>query len=393
MAIITNEQIALLGIGTTFQGQTAEMTKDILLNTGYEGYQGLDNNAKSQFWNLIYQAYLLKIRGPQVKIPKSFERVVDFGSNPYGGQAREIRTKLQKSTNPRGLNIVKGASVDPFVYRPIEVEEKYWKVNWEYANNSTIDDKQLPLSFSSETGISEVISKVMKNLDDAKALQEWTMIQYIFNTVINRAGIYSVEVPKVDAQSTNAVMGQWIEIFHNFYDSLKESPYSAEFNEAKFEHGVDMSNYVLYIRSTIWNHIKTTLLATTYHTENLGLPFTVIPVKNFAGITYKDGNTPVVPVYSSNAADAGTVLGYNADGDESKPYKQPHELTPVDNNETLDAVLVEKGAIFIRDNSPYKVDAIYNPAGDYTNFWAKQHNRTIGYDDSYDIIKFVHSNA
>lgn len=404
MARLTNSEIlALAKDNPNYKSWTSKLTDEIFTTAGYAGFDAADPTLKGEFFKLLVRVYLDQVRGPQIRIPSTFEKIVWNKSNPYGGVAQRIRTKVLKPTDPRYRGLVQGGSVDPFVVRLLDVDEEFWKQNFDYANNLTIQDIDLKKVFLDQYGINELLDKIYTSFDDSKKIQEYSTTVKMVDNIINRATLkdaQTIEVAKVDESATNATMSQFIQAFHNLKDMMDSTVYSGQFNEKGFEHGLNPSNYVLFVRAEILNQIKTTLMATTYHTENLGIPFEVVGVKDFGGTTYtKDNPTPggdpiaMKEVYSTNKGNLGEMIGYNASGSESDPVEDIDDLNAVDHNPLVDAVLIEKGAIFISDQQPYQTSAIYNPAGRYTNFWASQPNRTIGYDGSYDVIKFVHSNS
>ena len=159
---------------------------------------------------------------------------------------------------------------------------------------------------------------------------------------------------------------------------------SGKFNAKSYEHGLFPEEYVLLVRSNVWNFIKTTLMATTYHTENLGIPFKVKPVKDFGGLKNCAVGTTneLLPVYDN----FGAVKGFNTTG-EGDPLPED-QIDIVDPNEDVQALLIQKGALFTTQQSPYQTETIYNPAGRYTNFWASQPNSSFNYDACYDLITF-----
>lgn len=399
MAHISNKDYALktLQYGG-FEGNTAKVSKEILQGAGWDSYQSLSSSDKEQFWNLIWQAYLDEVKGADIRVPKTFEYIVDYRSNPFGGQLRRIRVhRNSKPTSPKGLNMVKGAGANPFLNRTPKVTEEYWKVNFPYYNNLTIDNKQVKLAFTSQDGIDKMISEYFKLFDQERLLQEHENIEYIFNSVISRNTLNTDQVREVkevtEASSRDDIVS-FLSDIQNLYTYLDKTPLHTKFNEAGFETGINPNKMVLFVRSDIMNAIKNTVWTTAFNREFItNLKFDIEEVPAFGTPIYKKNNTVMVPVYSTNPADAGAVLGYNATGSEEDEIFQPYDLDVTTGEQDTLAVLMEKGTLFISDNDKYRVESIYNPADEKTNFFGKQYNRTYGYDKTCNFIKFVKESA
>lgn len=393
MAILTNKEIlALAKSDPTYKSWTSYLTNDIFTKAGYEEIANNNTQLLADFFNLSVRVILQKVKTPAPRIPSLYSNIVEEYSNPEGGIFQRINTKLLKPTSPKYRNLVNGGSVDPFVVRKPETSERFYKQNFDFQNLLTIQDIELKKMFLSESGISEYIAGIMRSLDDSYAIQKFETLREMISLTINSAAhplkdTQKIQVNNITEASTNADMAKFIQVFHNIYDLMSNTVVSGEFNQAGFEHGMYPEDYTLLIRADIWNQIKTTLMATTFHTENLGIPFKIETVKDFGGLTYKQTSTDtaLVPVYD----DFGAVIGFNASG-EGDPV-DPSDITVIDPNANVDALLMQKGVIFTTSQQPYQTRAIYNPAGLYTNFWASQPNSSFNYDRNYDVVEFYHT--
>jgi len=394
MAVITNKEIlALAKSDPTYKSWTSQLSDSIFTNAGFEELASNDYRLLADFFALSVRVILQKIKSPAPRIPSVYKSIVEEYSNPNGGIFQRINTKLIKPTSPKYRNLVNGGSVDPFVVRKPETEERFYKQNFDFQNLLTIQDIELKKMFLAEGGIQEYVASIMKALDESYTIQKYEIMREMVSKALNSVqnplrDTQKFEVTEIGASSTNADMAAFLQKFHNLHDLMGNTVVSGEFNAKGYEHGLYPEDYTLMIRADIWNTIKTTLLATTYHTENLGIPFKVETVKDFGGLTYKTtGDVVMLPVYDS----FGAHIGFNATGSIEDPLIDMQYIVTVDPNAKVDAVLIQKGAIFTTQQQPYQVDAIRNPAGRYTNFWASQPNASFNYDACYDIVKFFHS--
>lgn len=401
MAVISNSELLKLAKSdTTYQKWTADKTDDIFTTKGFEAFSMSGRTEVEGFLNLLVRVYLQKIKTPEVRIPKIWEKVVERYTHEMGGIAQRMRTHLVKPTDPKYVNLVENGSVDPFVIRKDKVDQEFYTDNFNYANNITKQYDQLRKAFLDEAGLVSLIDKMMYGFNVAKDIQEYETIRNMVHLIQGDSittplkSTQKIEVPDImDSGADNGDMQQWLQVFRNFYSLFEATVVSGEFNAKSYEAGIVPSEHVLFVRAEILNKLRTTLLATTYHIENLNTKFEVVGVKDFGGITYKKGNTEMKPVYSTAKGNEGQMLGYNASGLDTDPIEKMEDLTLVDPHANTQALLIQKGAIFIDDQMPYEVASIYNPAGRYTNFWASQPQRTIGYDGSYNVIQFNNPSA
>ena len=392
MAIVTNrELLALAKDDPTYASWTSKLTDEMFTAAGFENLLNNDTQLLADFFNLSVRVVLQKIKTPRPRIPKVYGRIVEEYSNPEGGIFQRINTKLIKPTSPKFRNLVNGGSVDPFKVRKPETNERFYRQNFDFQNWLTIQDIELKKMFLAEGGIQEYIAGIMKGLDDSYIIQKYEAMRELLNKAIHSTqnplkDSQKIEIGEITPSSTNADMAKFLQVFINLHDMMTNTVVSKKFNAMSFEHGLFPEDYTLLVRAEIWNQIKTTLMATTYHTENLNIPFQVHTVKDFGGITYQDGSgNDLLPVYDDN----GTCIGYNSTGT-GDPLPED-QVIPIDPNPKLDCLLIQKGALFTTQQQAYQTSAIYNPAGRYTNFWASQPNASFNYDATYDMIAFHHA--
>ena len=387
-AVLTNREIlALAKSDPTYESWTSKLTKDIFTEKGFEELQNGDYKLLSDFFGLSVRVVLNSINTPNANIPTLYQSIVEEYTNEQGGIFQRINTRLLKPTSPKYRELVSGGSIDPFVVRKPNTDERFFKQNFDFQNFLTIQDIELKKMFLDETGIGQYIAGIMKSLDESYAIQKYE----IFREMIHKA-ITSTNNPLKDTQKITlkeVITGDedtqkaFVQAMQNLATLFDTTVTSKEFNAKSFEHGLYKDNYVLMVRSDIYNYIKTELMANTYHTENLGIPFKIELVKDFGGITYSQTSTGTTlqPHYDQ----FGAIDGYTADG---STLIDDNDITKVDPHSDVMALLMQRGTIFTTQQQPYQTRTIYNPAGEYTNFWASQPNGSFNYDACYDIIEF-----
>ena len=387
---LTNQEIfKLCSSAPSFNNFTSKVTKEIFTENGFEELKEQDKDILADFFGLSVRVYLQKITNQRPHIPALYKKVVEEYANPFGGIAQRISMLMPKPTDPKYRKLVNGGSIDPFKIRIPKVEQRFYKQNFDFANYRTLQDIELRKIFLSEYGIADFVNKLRESFDDSYYIQKFLTLKELINGAIHTENFplkdtQIIELPRIDENATNSDMSNFIQQINNIADVMDTTVMSGEFNAKGYEHGLYKNEYVLLIRANVFNKIKTTLMATTYHTQNLNFDFEVEKVNNFGGITYEDKNgTPLLPIYD----DDGAVIGYNASGT-GEPLPKT-DIVEVDPNEHIQAMLVQKGAFFTSEQQAYSIKSIYNPAGEYLNIFANQPNASFNYDATYDIIEFI----
>ena len=390
MAVLSNREIlALAKDDETFKKWTAELTNEIFTTNGFEELARNDYQKLADFFNLSIRVILQKVKRTEPRIPETYKSIVEEYSNDRGGIFQRINTRLLKPTSPKFRNLQNGGSVDPFIVRKPETSERFYQQNFDFQNHLTIQDIELKKMFLEENGISEYVAGIMGALDDSYTIQKYETMRELLSLAINSTNnplkaSQKIEIPEITELSTNDDMSKFIQVIKNLKNLFDTTVVSGAFNAKGYEHGLYPDRYTLLVRSDIITVIQTTLMATSFHLENLGLEFKVMPVKDFGGLTYTDtSDAPLVAIYD----DFGAVKGFGYSG--TTEVLPEEYIKVVDPNKDIQAVLIQKGALFTTQMQPYETQAIYNPAGRYTNFWASQPNASFNYDACYDLITFV----
>ena len=367
MALSNLEILALVKSDPNYQSWTSKLTSEIFTE---KGFQEIANTQElADFFGLSVRVTLQKIKRPNPRIPSLYGAIIEEYSNPNGGIFQRINTKLLKPTDPKYRDLVNGGSVDPFTVRKPETEERFYHQNFDFQNFLTIQDVELKKMFLAENGISEYIAGIMASLDESYSIQKYETLREVLRKILADEtntplkASQKIQVPLINESSSREDQVQFIAEVQSLYDVMTSSVVGSEFNAKSYEHGMYPEDYVLLVRADVMNVLKNNLMANTFHNENYNFPFKVETVKGFgpvnAGVDYD-------PLTGEQVAATDTS----------------------DSLTNIQAVLIQKGAIFTTEQQPYQTRAIYNPAGLYTNFWASQPNSSFNYDACYDVVVF-----
>lgn len=416
---LTNEQIIYGGLQSgdpTYMNTASELAR-IQLDPTKIGMMSRDQIGQmvGDVFHLMQMVTDNKITGPNPKRLNPFLPIIEVVGKEYGGILRNIYIKGMTPTNYQGRNLVHGQSKDQFAFRGLEASEVFYGETYDYANWLSMTDTDMKKMFASPTGISEVIGTYFKIMEDDYWLDDYTRKTWMFNKMLTSAeyplkDTQKIEIPNIVNLGRDNTTGEEIQpSIANQKEILKkitllardldQTSQTGMYNQQGWVHGTDLSNYVLFIRNTLDVALNYGVIATTYHNEKFNLPenLDVRRVKNFGVTKY------LIPVTGSDPVEAkpifdekfGNIIGFNKSGtvSEADPLIPIYDesLIPVDELANVDAVLVEKGAIFTREMLPYSVETARNAAADYTNYHYKQPNRMIKIDPHKDVIMFYHT--
>ena len=399
MSVMPLKDLLMYSRDAVFVGQAPKETLEFLQDTGITGLAKSDLvNQRSGIFDLLLRVYLAKVIRPNPTIPKTFEKVVERMSNPTGALQQRIKSYLMKGINPQFKNLTNYGSSDPFVRRFPTLTQGFWNQNFDWSNHMTLQDVDLQKYFTNAQDIPRVIADILANFDDAWRLTEATLIDEMFNMMLNNnehplKNSQIIETGEINLDNNNNDIMKFFGVFVGLYNEMKATKISGRYNAMGYEHGVNPEDMVLFIRQDQETTIDLSVRSTLFREKYLKDKFETVMVNNFGGISYsktvEGAEVPMLPCYSTNEGEEGCVLGYNADGDPTKTMYQKEELNIVDPNKDVTAVLVQKGALFISEQNSYISNSIFNPRDLTTNYWVHKPNMTCGYDACYDVIKFV----
>lgn len=394
--VLTNFEFFELAQATSpsFLSQTGKITKEQFDTKGF--LEIANNNYKiiSEFFELSLRIVLNQVRSTGAVDSLEKQGFSRSYTNPKGAILQRINVLPIKPVSPAFKNLQNFGSVDPFIIRKPKQTERFYRQNFDYQNFITIQDYELKQIFLSDTGVFDLLSGIMQNLDNGYVVQN-----YLNKLEALHSGISDSTDPLQTTQKitmsgwgtspTDAQTREFLIDIKNVLSSIKVKPYTSAFNQMKFGFRENVDDLVLLIKPETINYINTNLLTTAYHNENLKLDTKVVEVENFGGITYTKTisgvETTMKPVYNQ----IGECVGFNASGSIEDDYYQIEELNIVDPHEDIIAILCNREIVFSSIQNPYVIKQIENPRGEYINYFANSKANGIWYDKSYTLVEFL----
>lgn len=414
MAILSNVQLwnYLRKTNPNFRSHTAEGTKELFTDKGFEALKVEDIDAINEFFNLSMRVSFQKLTSAGAKNPLADIGLVEVYNTPNGGFIQRLSVSSIKPVTPAYKGLQDGDSVDPFIVRKPESNERFFQQNYDYQSFITIQDFQVKTIFISEFGMSDYIAGIMRGLQNGYTVQNYVNVLETLN-----AGLNSATYPLKDSQNlqisnwtatttladvTEEMLLSFVEQLQDIATQMETSASTKAFNAASFDTAYNNEDFVVLMRAGIKNRIKTRLRVGAYNPDDLAIPFGIKEVENFGGLIPKDEDdttmqeaydrfgaqvgfiganvTPTGPAYKTSNGTYEVPTGQGAVAVSAEPdhYEDP--------NEDILAIVAQKGIVFESIQNPYEVRPIYNPRGLYENFWASSPNNTIAYDPLYAVI-------
>lgn len=383
-----------------FASETSKGTADTFTERGFEQLKRFDQNILNDFFDLSMRVFLQKIDIADVKDILEGQGFGESYSTPYGGYTQRIAINSIKPVSPAFKGISDGKSIDPFVVRKGESNERFFTQNFDYQSLITMPDEATYKNmFVDENGMSAYFAGMMKALANGYTLQVYNNKLEALNKAINSVNYplqdtqkFQVAITNMDVSSVfsadeeTAYANQFIafiQLVRNIVDSMVYTPATGAYNAAGFETTQEVSRLKLLIRPTLANAIASIMRLN--NAEDMSLPIDVVKVPDFGGLEpFADESfeTPVYPVYD----DLGAVIGYNTVENQKEVTVLPATVHWKDPNENILGIIADKGVVFTSTQNPYLVEPIRNPRGLYTNYWASSVNNAVHYDTYYNLV-------
>lgn len=389
---ITNKALGdmIAKIYPSFKSHTAQLTAETFTERGFDRITQLDPAFVNDFFELSMRVWLNVVN---ISHAKDILAEKDFGETydqPWGAIIQRLSTNSVKPINPGWIGLKDGDAPDPFVVRKPVVAERFWKQNFDYASMITVpDDFQMKQIFVSEYGMAEFMAGIMEGLQNG-----YTAQVYLNKLEALDAAINSTKTPLRPNQIQTLEMSETPtdEQLRGMINAIKKivaamcdlGPQTDAFNAYGFNSTQDRGRLRLLLRQGYLPDLETNTLYAAFNRDNLETGIPIIQVPNFGGITYSDGTNHLYPVYNS----LGERIGWNTAANQSTTNVDEAQVTAVDPNADVVAVLADKGVVFECRQNPYTVEPIRNPRGRYVNYWASSPNNTIAYDSLYNMVVF-----
>lgn len=387
----TNVQLwnALRAKYKSFANMTAEATADLFSTKGWTEISRDNIPALNSFFELS-----MRVAFQKMDIAKVNSRLVESGlvevyGTENGGYLQRMSIETIMPVSPAFIGLKNGDSPDPFVVRKPEAKERFFTMNFGFQNLVTIQEYQVKTIFLEEYGMSQFLAGIMTALENGYKYQLELNCYKCIHEAINDAGLQDTQVIALtswtDAGVTDAELKELIAQLQDLATVMETSITQKGFNTNKFDTAVDPADHVVLLRAGIANKIKRQLMVGAYNPEDLTIPFKILEVQDFGGISYMYGENAIYPHYDNLGAVDGWA--WTPDGEKVLDL-DADDITTVDADADVLAVVAQKGLVFENIKDGYVVQPIFNPRGQYNNYWASAPDtNTIAYDKNYDCIK------
>lgn len=381
-----------------FKSITSKGTAELFTEKGFEQLSTNNPGALNDFFNLSMRVYLQLINVSRAKDTLEAKGFGEHYDMPLGAYIQRIAINSIKPITAQYKGLTNGSSVDPFVVRKPTQAERMYQQNFDYASLVTIPDEfAMKQIFISEYGMSEFMAGIFAGLENG----------YINQVYLNKleainAGLNSTVYPLKDTQKfsftqagdtpTKDELVNLILLMKNIASAMDMGSQTDAYNAMGFSSTQDISRLRLLMRPGYKDAIATHVLANAYNQERLTMPFEIIEVPHFGGLTpYKEAGytTPLYPVYDK----LGELIGYAETEGATAVTVETEDVFWKDPNEGIVAVVADKGWVFTTKQNPYSVEPIRNPRGLYTNYWASSPNNAINVDALYNVVTISKASA
>lgn len=376
----------------SFKSITAEATADFFTERGWGELSRNNIPALNSFYELSMRVAFQKIDIAKIKTRLKESGLVETYGEENGNYLQRISMEVIKPLSPAYRNLQNGSSVDPYVVRKPEAKERFFQKNSDYASGITIQDFQLKNIFLNEYGMSSFVAGIMSGLENGYKEQVELNVYKCLHEAINSVAKPLQDTQKIeltswtDGGATEAELLDFITQLQDLATAMDTSITQKGFNANGFETAVDKEDHVVLVRAGIMNQIKRMKALNVHYGEGadmLEIPFKVVEVQDFGGIKYQAEGADLYMHYDA----LGAVDGFATTEGGDKAYElDSADVTTVDTDAKVLAVVAQKGVIFENIANPYGVEPVRNARGLYTNYWAAAPDNTIAYDANYDLI-------
>lgn len=377
----------------SFETITSEATKDTFTDKGWSEISRYGLNSLNQFFQLSMRVAFNKLDIAKVNTRLEESGIVEVYGSHNGGYLQRISIESIAPISPKYLNLADGSSVDPFVVRKPNSKERFFECgNFNYQSLITLQEYQVKTIFLEEYGMANFIAGIMAGLENGYKMQKELNIYKAIHECINSVAkpLQDTQIITLDSWTdagvTDAELLDFVANVQDIATVMETSITQPGFNANGFDTAANAEDYVLLVRAGIMNKIRRQLRLGAFNPEDLALPFKILEVQDFGGITYDNNGTQVYPEYDSLGAVVKGHYTTNSDGTPITPYIPESDVTVVDTDAEVLAVLAQRGLIFEEIKEPYQVRPIQNPAGLYENYWCSAPNNMIRYDANYGCI-------
>lgn len=381
----------------SFAAHTAEGTAELFSERGYSTITQGGMQLLNEFWQLAMPYYLQQVNISHAKDPLEENGFGEYYDAPWGGYIQRMSVNSIKPITPAYRNLQDGQTIDPFIIRKPNADNRFFTFNFDYQSLVTMpDDWQTKRIFVSEYGMSEFLAGVFAGLENGYILQKYLNKLEVLNAAINSTDhpLTTGQIVPVSISDTptEAELVDFQRQIMNTLEIMTTSAQTGGFNAMGFASTQDRDRLHLLVKPGYQSSMALDVVRGSYNANTLNLDVKIDVVPNFGGlIPYADAGFTqrLYPVYSS----LGEQIGWNTTEGATTVTVQPGQEYLQDPNQDVYAILADKGLVFETRQNPYQVEPIRNPRGLYTNYWANSPNNAICYDPLYNMVVFRNQTA
>lgn len=301
-----------------YKQYTSGVTASVFKDNGFLDTVLSDVAKLNEVFNSLNRITLNIINIAQVV--DSFD-IGDFGENyesEYAAGVQRIAIMPMKPTSPKFKNLSKSGANHQAVRIP-KVEDRYFKINFDFQNYYTIQEYQIRQMFVSEYGISEFYAGFMAQMRNSYVEQKHLNTLECLNALINSVAHPLKDTQKVTLTSwtetdgfmtpTSTELIDFIQRIKNIVSHMNATTSTDAYNALGFKTHQDTSRLRLLCRVGIKNLIDTEVMVGAYNPERVSLPFDIIEVENFGGMV------PIKNIEDDFTGD-GTTVAFDLTTDE-----------------------------------------------------------------------------
>ena len=353
------------------QSRYPEASADNLKTIGYN--LSRDNiNIKMDYLNgLLKMVSAVFVKSYTVSNPLS-ELIQGGEYYAWGDLIENIAVHVAKGVSPKFLtsNLGTGKTIDPYVQNQPTTVTEFFQSNLPLQYLVTISEWQLQRAFESAQGMGALISAILESISNGINVDLFEAGKSIINSYINDDShtLSDGQVMKVTDVTDEASGKSFILDVKNLINAM-QFPTTA-FNPSKIMKTSSSDTLTMYVRPGVMNNISVNTLAGAFNRDDLDLTpidgsgrLRIKTLPDFGGLkpTKTSDNSDLTVTYD----ELGAVSGY--EDSVGNPVADA-DITWVDPNADILAIIAAPAAfgMALRKQS---YAPIYNPRGDYLNYW------------------------
>lgn len=314
---------------------------------------------------------------------------ISVDSWEYGSIMQKVRAELPDAVDNPTWSLVKGESIDPFIFNPPDVSAKFYNSMTTFSVEMSFTEVQVKQSFTSAEEMARFFSMIENRIRTQLTLARDNLIMRTIVNLIGEKMLRHHAIPLVTAFNSTVPTERQIDksaddyvvkAINNadflrfacktivmFREFIKRA--NIAYNEGGYVTFTPTDRQHLVLISEFATAIGVSLLANTYNNEMIDIgKYDTVPFWQASGSNGYDTITAtsidVVPVSGDHGTEQNAV-----------------------NRNGIVAVLFDRDACAICNDNP-RVTSIYNPRGEYTNYFYKQDCRYLN-DLDENVIVFT----